>query len=166
MSTGDWLLFAIAGALGLAGLVGIRRLWRRETTFYDRVPGWWIWSDALWRGFVRALPVGAVGFLMFIATGITAALVPEVPPSETCCGFARPVWAVALILVPFCLIMLLLATIVLFNWPAALVPPHLRGQPGLIREWLGDRRKKTPSPQDPAVRGGRAVPRPPGADRG
>lgn len=31
----------------------------------------------------------------------------------------------------------LLAAVVLFNRPAVVVPPHLRGQPGALRAWLG-----------------------------
>jgi hypothetical protein len=60
--------FLFLTVLGVLALPQLGRLWRHQTTFYDRMPDWWSHGEPVWRGWVRALPmlagVAYLGLLM------------------------------------------------------------------------------------------------------
>lgn len=129
----------IAFGLLLAALStrNLTAIWKGRTAFHDRPPAWWLWGGPLWRGFVRGMPVGTVAWWIFLITYVDTLLANRglVPKQQV-------LWAAALVAVCFVLLML----ITLFNWPSALVPPHLRGQRGAIAEWLGKGRRRGAAP--------------------
>jgi hypothetical protein len=136
MSPLDWGVFAFMTALTIAGARGVVCLWRRETTFYDSVPLWWLWGEVLWRGFVRCVPVAVVtGVVGLVAWGAST-----VVPEEEWGDFARPWWYVLPVLGALGALGALMTTIALFNRPKAPVPPHLRDEPGVLRALRGKRR--------------------------
>jgi hypothetical protein len=126
--------------LGCAGLalasVGLVRLWRREVFSAD-MPSWWPYGGALWRGYVRAMPVGSISFLVLMAGLLILIFVPT---EGGCCGFAVPNWFVFPFLISFFGTLGLALSVILFNRPRFIVPPHLRSQVGAISEWLRSRR--------------------------
>ena len=132
------LLFMSAGAL--LAVRQLPRIWTHRTTFYDVVPRWWPWGGALWRGWVRSLPLGVVlgcALVALFAVGFFLG-----PPEPGPFGLVAPLWyATAVLLVVFGYVALL-CTIALFNWPKAAVPPHLRHEPGALQEWTREHRAR------------------------
>jgi hypothetical protein len=122
-------------AFGLLGAVlstkNLPALWRGQTQYRDRPPGWWLWGGPLWRGFRRGMPLGTVAWWIFMIGYVDTLLANRglVPKQQV-------LLPGALVGLSFVLLML----ISLFNWPSVLVPPYLRGQPGAIAEWLGKRK--------------------------
>jgi hypothetical protein len=102
---------------------------------FDRPPAIWPYGDALWRGWVRALPSGAAGF----TPGTTLGLYLLWGPDDLHAAAA----VVFLGLAGAALSFALMVTVALFNWPRFVVPPHLREQPGAVTEWIaGSRRRR------------------------
>ena len=94
--------------------------------------------EALWRGYVRAVPVGAAGALG-LWVGITVGLF--VPVTDACCGFKAPEWWVFSVLASLFVPLALAGSIILFNRPRKLVPPHARKDSGALSEWLARRKE-------------------------
>lgn len=120
----------------LAGARNVPRIWKHETTFYDTMFPWWVWGETLWRAFIRCMVFGWVcGSILCVAITYYAYfgdLDRDVAPL----WFAIPGGANLIIGA------ILLITVTFFNWPKFVVPPHLRDQPGALREWLDDWRKR------------------------
>ena len=134
----DWVVFSVLSAMSVVGLRTLPRIWRHETKFYDRVPSWWVWGEAAWRAWTRLLPIGTVGFVGCIAIWVVA----EHLPRADWHGFVLPPWFVVPALIAYSTLAVLGITIVLFNWPKALVARRLRDDPGALQEWLGGRGSK------------------------
>jgi hypothetical protein len=100
------------------------RLWHHRSDFWDHKPTGIPYSHAAWRGWVRAIPAGCVGAGALVAAGWIVVLLPRSPGSKAALALASTVLALAIAG---------MASIVLFNWPKRLVPPHLRNEPGLFR---------------------------------
>jgi len=99
------------------------KVWRGESGLDGDVPpAWWFLGDATWRGVARAYIATGPFVLAFFA----GALVAEVSDADDA-GMA--ISACALLLG-----VLVHGSIVLFNRPKALVPPHLRDEPGALAE--------------------------------
>jgi hypothetical protein len=126
------VLLAFSCALSILAAVGLVRLWRTEAVS-RRMPSWWPYGGALWRGFTRAMPAGALGFWILIAAIVVGAFVPA---DETSFGLHAPVWYVVATVILFVGALVLQATIVLFNQPKFLVPPYMRDEPGALFEWI------------------------------
>lgn len=112
--------------LTVGAIVALRqlpRLWNHESAFWDQKPNGFVWSDAVWAGWVRAALVSCCGGLAMIIAGWTLVL-------------GSPSTVTKAIVIVFFLGMFmalgLAMLIVLFNWPKLLVPPHLRGEPGVL----------------------------------
>ncbi len=117
----------------------IVRLWRDEAVakrIFKSMRSWWLWGDALLRGWVRALPAGVVGgWLLAASMTLAALLATETVPRA---GFL----VLAVLVVGIFISMAVVASIMLVNRPPFAVPPHLRGQQGALAEWRSARRKR------------------------
>jgi hypothetical protein len=132
--------------VGVAFVLWARKLWRNESpAVYTDLPSpRWAGSLAAWRGWVRVqcfvLPFifavfAPVGVLLSTgASGVGIEIVKVV----------YALVAVAAIVAGF--------GVWLLNRPKRLVPPHLRHQPGMIAELLGERCASTPPPSPPKRR--------------
>lgn len=137
-----FLLFAAYGA------VGLKRLWRRESTYWDAVPRWWPYGPRLWRGVLRIAPIA-------VATGLLAPLwvlgamfvVPKMP-SPTGIGTVVPGWYAAIILTLLGWFAVMAITVILLNWPKLIVPPHMRADPGFLGAEPGGGGDWTAEPRD------------------
>jgi len=116
----------------VAALPRVRPLWRHETTFYDQTPSWWQWSDGAWKGWVRAMPVGALAAAMMVPAGWIAVLEWRSPITDTILVALGVGSLVAVAGV---------AAIMLWNRPKFLVPPYRRHELGIVAA----RRRRRPS---------------------
>ena len=127
--------FGLLALLGLLGLPQLPRLWRHETNFYDRVPGWWGWGASGWLAWTRSITAGALGGYAAILLGLYLFFVSPL------LKLSRQVDLVVIwVLLPTLLVcFFLMCTIFLFNVPKFLIPPHLRHQHGDHRSSAGRR---------------------------
>lgn len=133
------ILVVVGLGVGLLAIPIGRRVWANEWRWaYDpnNVPAAWPYGAALWRGLTRihllgiiAMPVGALMLLFDQGFDGQAAAV------------LATAFAVALVAV-----VVAGWSVILLNRPTFLVPPHLRQQPGALREWRGAPTKPTPRP--------------------
>ena len=108
-----------------------RKVWHGESGLDgDIPPAWWFLGDATWRGVARAYIATAPFVLLFFA----GALVAELTDAY---DLGMAVSAGALLLG-----VLVHASIVLYNRPRALVPPHLRAEPGALAERRARRQRQ------------------------
>ncbi len=128
MSLFDVILSAVLAALAVVNLRRAALLWQRRTTAFDRVPRWWLGGELLWRGRVRARAVG--NLLLLVVVGIVVLFKLSGGDYHRAPHAAR----ISLSLLALACVALFLAdvSIYLFNRPKLAVPPHLRGEPGLI----------------------------------
>lgn len=115
----------------------------------SKLPKWWrgdfhlpdhaILKGPGGRAILRDLGVVTIlGLQLLLFMGILS-LFPEGPKDRF--GFVRPAWVVMPFLVTFFVTFACAISIMLFNRPKKLVPPHLRDQPGLVRDSIDrDRR--------------------------
>jgi hypothetical protein len=124
----------------VAGLVVGRRVWHNEWgrwAFHpDHVPGWWPYGGALWRGWLRTIP------LAWAMLGLVGAALPLLSAG----GILRAAGLAAGTLVMGGI--LLAAPVILFSRPRFVVLPHFRHQPGAVGEWRGAPVPPTPVPRD------------------
>ena len=114
---------------------------RMSDRIFQTMRSWWLWGDALLRGWIRALSVGLIGGWLLVASMIAAALVAT-ETIESSLGFG----VLALLVFLLFVTLGMAASIMLFNRPASAVPPHLRDQPGAVGEWRSARsRRRQPS---------------------
>lgn len=130
-------IFATVGMLAFIALtpIALPRIWHNRSGFYvsERV-AWWPFGRVLWRGVVRAAPVCVVSFCLALPLWAGLLIAPD---SEI---------VVMILFPPIALQWFFIVTIVLFNWPKRLVPPHLRALPGAIAEWGGAKPPPVPRP--------------------
>lgn len=119
---GASLIFALL-FLGVIYVLVAPKVWRGESGLDGDVPpAWWFLGDAVWRGVARAYLATAPFVLLMFAGGAVA----EFTDAE---DVGMAIAAGALLLGGIAHF-----SIVLFNRPRALVPPHLRGEPGALEE--------------------------------
>ena len=128
LSPSEWAAVAFFVVVLPIAYTQLPKIWRHQTTFYDRPQWWWVWGDALWRAFARIVPISI--FAMSAATLALLASAVSVPSVATWLAF------VAVFLAG------LAAAITLFNQPKFLVPPHLRQEPGALEEWYRALRRR------------------------
>lgn len=126
-------LFAVVGVFGSLQLPS---LWRGESA--ERIerhlrPGW-PWGSSALKGWIRSLPAAVLaGWSLFLLAliGVAASngFLSEGSPLRLLGYLALP--AIGLTIFGF----LHMLTIILFNRPKYLVPPSLRGDPGLVQAW-------------------------------
>ena len=109
----------------------------------DRPAPWWPYGPILWRGLLRVNTLSSATMFSLAFTAVVLTLEGKVARAI---GGALSLFSIAL-LVP-CL------TIVFFNRPRFLVPPHLRDQSGAFAEWRGS--SVRPTPDDPRSAASRA----------
>ena len=118
---------AILVVFGLA----ITRIWQgRSELDGSRPASWWPFSDALWRGVIRAFPVQAVCVTLLIGGGIAGDLIKDSPGHDI---------AMSVGLVGLLGIFLLALPVTFFNRPRFAVPPQQRDEPGAVAEWRSAR---------------------------
>lgn len=133
LDAGSAIGLVVVLALGAMGIKGVPALWRDEVDYFHEVPRSWVWSGALWRGWVRAIPsVGVISIPIFLLSGLALGAA-DGSAIQTACGYST-----------FGLLAVFLlntAAISLFARPKFLIAPPLRSQRGAIAEWLhpGDR---------------------------
>lgn len=117
--------------LGVIYAVVARRVWRGESGLDGDVPPeWWFVGDATWRGVARAYIATGPFVLVVFAGGLIAEFTDAYDA-----GMAVAVGGILLGA-------LVHGSIVLFNRPHALVPPHLRDEPGALAERRARRRRR------------------------
>jgi hypothetical protein len=134
--TALWLGFLIV--LLLFAMLQLPRAWARGLGYPTTAPGWWVWGNELWKGYMRALPFAVAGGFVWFVIALGALLVHRAEPDEY--GLHVPVWYALLLFGAFAYWALTMASIMLFNWPKALVPPRSRHERGAIRAWRAARR--------------------------
>ena len=133
MSAEMILTIAFYLLLVLGYFYAVGKVWRGESEFDGEAPAsFWPFSEALWRGAGRALPVLGASVLVLIGAGITSDLV------GTDSKYYDTVMAIGLLgLLVMCLVAF---PIMYFNRPRWLVPPIWRDDPGAVAEWRSARR--------------------------
>jgi ammonia channel protein AmtB len=117
---GASLIFAVL-FLGVIYVLVAPKVWRGESGLDgDRPPDWWFLGNTLWRGVARAYLASAPFIIVMFAGGIVAEFSDSYDAGMTIGLLGLLAGAV------------LHASIVLFNQPKALVPPHLRAEPGAL----------------------------------
>jgi len=111
------------------------RLWRHEPSLFDKPVLYWIWGEAAWRAARRAAVVGMSLGLPFIAACLDLAL------TASSRGIVFDVARGVIISLSIAIWLVVIATGV-FNRPKLLVPPHLRDEPNLIRDLMGQKRRR------------------------
>lgn len=115
--------------------VAFTRIWQgRSELDGSSPPSWWPFSDALWRGVMRAFPVQAACVILLIGGGIGADLAGKDSQGY---DIGMSVGVVGLLG-----IFLLALPITFFNRPRFLVPPHQRDEPGAVAEWRAARARR------------------------
>jgi hypothetical protein len=102
---------------------GWGRMWRGQFELADvhAVPSFWVWGAPLWRAWVRSWFVASSGCLLAVLRlvgMITDAAVAYV----LACLMLTAGW------------LFLSLSVVMFNRPRFVIPPHLRSEPGLVAE--------------------------------
>jgi hypothetical protein len=127
-------LIVFVAMLGLFGLA-ITRIWQgRSQLDESSPPSWWPFSEALWRGVARALPVQIACVILLIGGGIGADLA-----GKDSSGYDI---GMSIGLAGLLGIFLLALPITFFNRPRFLVPPHQRDEPGAVAEWRAARARR------------------------
>jgi hypothetical protein len=119
-------------ALCVIAVPQLIRMWRHETIFFDVGRG----SHLRYRrARVRALPAAAVGVAPILLAGWLFAINP--PTMNTAPNGFQVATAIfgAMAAVD---ILVIVPAIVLFNVPKRFVPPHLRNQPGFLKDYRSD----------------------------
>jgi hypothetical protein len=126
MNVRDLLGIACSALMGTVFLRFAQRGWRERFSFAHRLrlmPG----TDAYRAGVERAFGVMAAMFYLLGALGVADLAIPS--------GKSAPVWegvVLAVLVVSVFLSIALMLTIIWFNRPRFLVPPHMRDQHGTV----------------------------------
>jgi hypothetical protein len=131
------VVLVVGIVLAAAGLSQIPRLWRNDGVRFSSTPSWWLWGDALFRGWLRARVVAVVTFLVLIlivASGVGGSQAVT-DGSSALIKYAFDTAIVGFTALFFVGIVLWLA-VILLNRPKLLVPPASRREPGAIHVWF------------------------------
>ena len=93
------------------------------------VRSFWFWGEASLQGFLRANPIAIVACTGLWVAGFTAELLKVIGPSIVRTVLAYLFWVGYIV---FLTSLVLMVTVMLFNFPKLVVPPSLRHQPGLL----------------------------------
>jgi hypothetical protein len=114
------------------------RIWRRGLPYGGRVPPAWGWGKGSWLAYMRTVPLWAT-ICWLAAIGFVYAFVLD-PLLHTQTGLVVKFVFVWLGLL--CLVVLLIASIALFNRPRALVAPSMRQHKGILIDWWDGRARR------------------------
>src|SRR6266566_4967738 len=124
ITVGALVVFTAGVALATAQL---RRIWRHQSTFWDRPQSWWPYGREAWPRFVRLIPL-AIAFCWFEIVGIVVGTLLPLSPKDAF-GFVRPLWfSLPVAASPFVFFALAIS-IYRYAWPRFLIPPYLRSNP-------------------------------------
>ena len=127
-----WAVWFSVVALGAVWLMPqVRRLWRHQSSIFDRPHAYWVGGEVTWRAYRRVVPVI---FAMALPILITVVVLFVHEDDHESTGFRTASTVLIGLTVLYCA---LVSQIALFNRPRLLVPPHLRRENGLIRDLLG-----------------------------
>jgi len=118
----------------LLALTALPNVWRGRSPA-PKVPAYWLWGDPLYRGGIRAVPSIMIALLI---VALSAAAVPFNQRGIVGVWFLFTLFIAAIVAV------LMVLSVIMFNWPTFLVPPSMRGEPGAIQESLHARRQPGP----------------------
>jgi hypothetical protein len=118
----------------LLALTALPDVWRGRGPAL-KVPAYWLWGDPLYRGGIRAVPSIMIT-LLFVALGAAA-----VPFNQR--GIVGD-WFFFTLFIAAIVALLMVLSVIMFNWPTFLVPPSMRGERGAIQESLHARRQPGP----------------------
>lgn len=118
----------VMAVLAVAGVLLLPRIWRGElASTYDHASrDAWLWGEPLRRGVIRGLHLGILGTVVLVFLVFATA---DLDPT----GNMDPIAGAAVVL--FCAVLVLYGSVILFNRPRWVVPPHARDQPGAVHEW-------------------------------
>jgi len=119
----------------LLGLTTLPDLWRGQSPAQKKVPAYWLWGGPLYRGGVRAVP-SIMLVLLFVALSAAA-----VPFNQR--GIVGD-WFFFTFFIGSIIAILMVLSVIMFNWPTCLVPPPMRGDRGAIQESIHARRQPRP----------------------
>lgn len=110
----------------LAGLLVLPKVWRNEKQLFSVTPSpFWPLGKATWRGYIRGYPISnlliAVAVVLYFFVRHDGGNIVGV----------GSVVSFSLLLALFVMYL----GIMFFNRPRWLVAPHLRSQPGAVKEW-------------------------------
>lgn len=128
MRAADPILVSIMLAAASYALFLSRRLWRRQATKLDVQPSVWPWGAPAWRAYRRVTPL-----LSCVSVVVFAACLALVLSDG---GGSASTIAIGVLLVAAAILLVLVPPIVLLNRPRVLVPPHLRTESGLARDFM------------------------------
>jgi hypothetical protein len=129
-----WIVVLMCAAALVAWAMNIGKVWneRRADSRFAEPPDTWLYGRALWRGTYRLIPLLGPIFLLGLVLFV-------LERSDANGPFADALYTA---LGPLALVMfVLLFSIVLFNSPKRLVAPHLRSEPGVLKEWFSRGRR-------------------------
>jgi len=118
----------------LLALTALPDLWRGRSPALN-VPAYWLWGDPLYRGGIRAVPSIMIA-LLFLALSVAA-----IPFNQR--GIVGD-WIFFTLFTATIVALLMVLSVIMFNWPTFLVPPSMRGDRGAIQESLHARRQPRP----------------------
>lgn len=126
MDVVDIVALAVLGIFAIGSTITVFLVWSahpRAVELWDESP---VESGRYWRAFQRSMTVGSLAGWLVIIVSVAA--------WATSGDTARDALPTALTVVSFGVLGLAALTVVLFNRPAFLVPPHLRDKPGLLAD--------------------------------
>jgi hypothetical protein len=133
------VIFALALlAFALLAILRLPAVWsgRNTPAIEAALRGGWPFGDALLRGWVRALPVGIVGFATLALAVVVITLI-----DDGTLGPGSALQPLALVAFPLIAAFVgcigLTVSVILLNRPRFAVSPALRDEPGAIAEWHG-----------------------------
>lgn len=133
----DQVLFAIILLLATAAMSQVPKIWTHRIHYFDQKPTWWVWGLPSWYAYCRAMIPGIVAMWLMSMFGLLYSFIGNYRDNEEI-----PIWTGVPLIVVLSSWIVTLTTITLFNWPKFVVPPHLRDQPGALREWQDAWRKR------------------------
>jgi hypothetical protein len=127
--------------LTLASTPFVRSYWSAPSAWEtrERAPTWWVWGDAGFRAWLRCVPTLIASFLVLLAVGLIGSLGNPRSTSTSVKDDLVTVLVVLLGLLMFALL-LIAATIAVYNRPKIAVPPRFRTDSGLAEQARGRRR--------------------------
>lgn len=132
VSRSDWAILIFGCLFFGAAAVSLPRFWRGEGS--SRSVGFG--SDALDRGWIRAIPLGTVSACVLAAIVLVGTFRQSVrveSPTVRLLLVDVPFWS---LVAAFVAVTLLYLAVIVFNWPKRAVPPRYRSQTGAITDWF------------------------------
>lgn len=118
----------------LLALTALPDIWRGRSPAL-KVPAYWLWGDPLYRGGIRAVPSIMIALLIVALSAVAVSFNQR--------GIVGD-WLFFTLFIAAIVAVLMVLSVIMFNWPTFLVPPSMRGERGAIQESLHARRQSGP----------------------